>query len=120
MPVRQAPGAWPIGLAAGRGGRCGAEPGTTVDAAEGDRLADAAANLAARAGRLSCPAIRLRQIHSAIGLRSYAAMDLIHCERADHADNLPDDLTANQCGLPKDGAVNAELSTSPGLCKGCI
>jgi transposase len=44
-----------------------------------------AADVAASAGRLSCPAIRLRQIDSAIGLRSYAAVDLIHCERADHA-----------------------------------
>jgi transposase len=39
---------WP----ARRGGRGGAEPGAAVDAARGDRLADAAANLAARAGRL--------------------------------------------------------------------
>src|ERR1700760_4252162 len=41
LPVRQARGAWPIRLAAGRRGRCGAEPGTTVNAARGDRLADA-------------------------------------------------------------------------------
>ena len=53
VPVRQASGARAIRLAVGRGGRGGAEPGATLDAARGDRLADAAANLAARAGRLS-------------------------------------------------------------------
>src|ERR1700738_1582358 len=36
----------------------GAEPGATVDAAGGDRLADAAANLAAGAGRLSLGGLR--------------------------------------------------------------
>jgi transposase len=36
-------------------GRGGAEPGAIVDAAGGDRLANAAANLAARAGGLSWP-----------------------------------------------------------------
>src|SRR5438094_9271356 len=45
VPVRQAPGAWPIRVAAGRGGRGGAKPGTTVNAARGDRLADAAADV---------------------------------------------------------------------------
>jgi len=35
-----------------RGGRGGAEPSATRDAARGDRLPDAAANLAAGAGRL--------------------------------------------------------------------
>ena len=52
VPVCQTPGARTIRVAAGRGGRGGAESSTTVDAARGDRLADAAANLAARAGRL--------------------------------------------------------------------
>jgi Transposase C of IS166 homeodomain len=47
--------------------------------------------VAARAGRLSCSGIRLRQIDSAIGLWTYAAVDQIHCERADTPDNLPDD-----------------------------
>ena len=49
----KAPGAWSIRVAAGRGGCGGAEPGTTVNAARGDRLADAAAHVAAGAGRLS-------------------------------------------------------------------
>src|ERR1700730_564573 len=53
VPVRQAAGARAIRLAACRGGRSGPEPGAIVDAARGDRLADAAANMAAGAGRLS-------------------------------------------------------------------
>src|SRR5580704_17461261 len=42
VPVRQAAGARAIRLAACRGGRGGPEPGAIVDAARGDRLADAA------------------------------------------------------------------------------
>src|SRR5215467_5503555 len=49
----QASGARAIRLAAGRGGGGSAEPGAIVDAAGGDRLANAAANLAARASGLS-------------------------------------------------------------------
>src|SRR5271169_3023903 len=52
VPVRQATGAGPIRVAARRGGRGGADAGATVDAAGGDRLANAAADLAARVGRL--------------------------------------------------------------------
>jgi Transposase len=47
LPVRQAAGAGSIRLATRRGGRGGAEPGATVDAARGDRLADAATDVAA-------------------------------------------------------------------------
>src|SRR6202048_497877 len=52
VPVRQAARARAIRLAAGRGGRSGPEPGAIVDAARGDRLADAVANMAAGAGRV--------------------------------------------------------------------
>ena len=48
-------GCWrgsPIRVAARRGGDGGADAGATVDAAGGDRLANAAADLAARVGRL--------------------------------------------------------------------
>jgi hypothetical protein len=50
MPVRQTPGARPIRVATRRGR---AEPGATLDAARGDRLADATPNLAAGTGWLS-------------------------------------------------------------------
>src|SRR5467141_4067432 len=52
VPVRQAAGARPIRVAARRGGRGGTEPGATLDAARGDRLANAATDVAAGAGRL--------------------------------------------------------------------
>jgi IS66 Orf2 like protein len=52
VSVCQASGARAIRLATGCGGCGGAEPGAIVDVAGGDRLANAAANLAARAGRL--------------------------------------------------------------------
>ena len=68
VPVRQAAGAGTIRVAARRGGRGGAEPGAAVDAARRDRLADAAANVAAGAGRLTQSVTGLRQIDSTDGL----------------------------------------------------
>src|SRR5262249_28248997 len=56
VSVCQASGARAIRLATGRGGGGSAEPGAIVDAVGGDRLANAAANLAARAGGLSLAA----------------------------------------------------------------
>src|SRR5205085_6526533 len=68
VPVRQTAGAGAIRLAAGRGRRGGTESGAALNAARGDRLADAAANMAAGAGRLSFTGDRLRQIDSTYGL----------------------------------------------------
>src|SRR5438874_1080244 len=53
VPVRQAAGARTIRLAACRGGYSGADAGAAINAARRDRLADAATNVAARAGRMS-------------------------------------------------------------------
>ena len=56
------------GVAARRGGHGGAEPDATLDAARRDRLAHAAADVAAGVGRLNLSENRLRQSDSTVGL----------------------------------------------------
>jgi transposase len=67
---------WPRATGGG-----GAEPGAIVDAAGGDRLANAAANLAARAGGLSLAA---QPAAASLKPLTKTAASLIHCRRADH------------------------------------
>src|SRR5439155_990809 len=84
-----------IRLAARRGRHGGVDTGAAVDAARRDRLANAAANVAAGAGRLTQPGDRLRQIDSTIGLgrpNRRTSDPLVGVTIV--PDNLPDDPAA--------------------------